>query len=645
MAKIYDYTGLSQAFVILEDPRVSNDGLYLFDYKHDFSTLSPIFNKKFGTASSRANSIVNSNQKYAYNSPGYQMSLAKDYVSFDNYTTTTNSTWINIHQHKFWMSMDRNYKAQSDVFVMNNGSSDAVFSWSVNYDAENSTVSLGSMGVSETEDLSDIAFLGGQSASVSVASIVRPGNTAYWLYYHSPGNEIGGLYRHYSTTNQWFFDKIMRGYSINWPSINNLSAGYQFQNYSSTSFVGISSVDAQPIFATVYNGNSPAGSPTVAYRTYIYKCTGTTQTSVVAQFTGKSAGAAYRPAFGEDQAGLTSDGTTSGGNFANAPDYNVPTKPSRTMTDPRDGTGNTKLWYAVYIDDNSDYHPDLWTWDTSDDSFTLQTDVIMQAGAGQTAGFTGKSSGVDAWNAVIDNTLYPGMFRANNTVTPTSIVTHHLFEFNGERYITLIWVDAPRYYSTNNTIKTLLTWKIDAANPRLFTFHSKYVLPFPWQSHIFLNDEETLVGLGDDYSFLIIAFNSATGWETANTLSYKVTSIGRDSTDRIWYTKDSTSLGSVNYPELHLLTPSLPLTVTVVPAATSYTYAGVQIASTVAVNAYNAQGARISTDVKLLIEGTGMTFTGGTTITTITTSAADPIDVDIFINSAGFSNITASVDI
>ena len=40
-----------------------------------------------------------------------------------------------------------------------------------------------------------------------------------------------------------------------------------------------------------------------------------------------------------------------------------------------------------------------------------------------------------------------------------------------------------------------------------------------------------------------------------------------------------------------------------------------------------------------------MTFTGGTTITTVTTSAADPIDVDIFINSAGFSNITASVDI
>jgi len=540
--------------------------------------------------------------------------------------------------------MDRNYKAKADVFVMNNGSSDAVFAWT-GAEAESATITLTSLGVSESQDLSDIAFSGGVSYSPTLTSIVRPGNSSYWLYYHSPGNQIGGLYRYYNTTNQWYTDRIMRGYSINWPGVQNLTSGYVFVNYTSTSFLGISSVDAQPLFVNVYNSNSPSGSPTVAYKSRVYKCTGTSQSTANILISGDSMASAYRLAGGLDVNDLTSDGTTAGGNFANITSYHVPTKPSRTMTDPRDGTGNTKLWYAVYIDDNSDYHPDLWTWDTTDDSFTVQTDVIMQAGAGQSVGFTGKSSGVDAWNATIDNSLYPGMFRENNSSNSTSIVTHHLFEFNGERYITLIWVDAPRYYTTNNIIKTLLTWKIDAADPRLFTFHSKKVLPFPWQSHIFLNDEETLIGLNDDYSFLIIAFNSATGWETANTLSYKITSIGRDSTDRIWYTKDSTSLGNTVYPELHLLTPSLPLTVTVTPAATSYTYAGAQIASTVAVSAYNAQGARISTDVKLLIEGTGMTFTGGTTITTVTTSAADPIDVDIFINSAGFSNITASVDI
>jgi len=643
MAKIYDYKGSSAAFVILEDPRVSNDGLYLFDYKHDFSTLSPIYNKKFATTTSNSNGIASSNRQ-SYNRPGYQMALSKDYVGFDNYTNTTPTTYLNLHQHKFWMSMDRNYKAKADVFVMNNGSSDAVFAWT-GTEAESATVTLTSLGVSESQDLTDIAFSGGVSYQPSLTSIVRPGNSSYWLYYHSPGNEIGGLYRFYNTTNQWYTDRIMRGYNINWPGVQNLTSGYAFTNYTSTSFLGISSVDAQPIFVNVYNSYSPGSNVSSAYRTTIYKCTGTNQQTVTTMITGSAMSATARSAGGLDVNDLTSDGTTSGGNFANSSPYHVPTKPSRTMTDPRDGTGNTKLWYAVYIDDNSDYHPDLWTWDTTDDSFTVQTDVIMQAGAGQSVGFTGKSSGVDAWNAVINNSLYPGMFRENNSYNNTSIVTHHLFEFNGERYITLIWVDAPRYYATNDTIKTLLTWKIDAADPRLFTFHSKKVLPFPWQSHIFLNDEETLIGLNDDYSFLIISFNSATGWETANTLSYKITSIGRDSTDRIWYTKDSTSLGSTNYPELHLLTPSLPLTVTVTPAATSYTYAGAQIASTVAVSAYNAQGARISTDVKLLIEGTGMTFTGGTTITTVTTSASDPIDVDIFINSAGFSNITASVDI
>ena len=487
MAKIYDYKGNTSQFVILEDPRVSNDGLYLFDYKHDFSTLSPIYNKKFATTTANANGLA-SNTKQNYNRPGYQMALSKDYVGFDNYTVTTPTSYTNLHQHKFWMSMDRNYKAKADVFVMNNGSSDAVFAWT-GAEAESATITLTSLGVSESQDLSDIAFSGGVSYSPTLTSIVRPGNSSYWLYYHSPGNQIGGLYRYYNTTNQWYTDRIMRGYSINWPGVQNLTSGYVFVNYTSTSFLGISSVDAQPLFVNVYNSNSPSGSPTVAYKSRVYKCTGTSQSTANILISGDSMASAYRLAGGLDVNDLTSDGTTAGGNFANITSYHVPTKPSRTMTDPRDGTGNTKLWYAVYIDDNSDYHPDLWTWDTTDDSFTVQTDVIMQAGAGQSVGFTGKSSGVDAWNATIDNSLYPGMFRENNSSNSTSIVTHHLFEFNGERYITLIWVDAPRYYTTNNIIKTLLTWKIDAADPRLFTFHSKKVLPFPWQSHIFLNDE------------------------------------------------------------------------------------------------------------------------------------------------------------
>ena len=51
---------------------------------------------------------------------------------------------------------------------------------------------------------------------------------------------------------------------------------------------------------------------------------------------------AYRLAGGLDVNDLTSDGTTAGGNFANITSYHVPTKPSRTMTDPRDGTGKHK---------------------------------------------------------------------------------------------------------------------------------------------------------------------------------------------------------------------------------------------------------------------------------------------------------------
>ena len=114
--------------------------------------------------------------------------------------------------------------------------------------------------------------------------------------------------------------------------------------------------------------------------------------------------------------------------------------------------------------------------------------------------------------------------------------------------------------------------------------------------------------------------------------------------DRIWYTKPSSVYGG-NYPELHLLTPTLPVSITVDPENANYTYSGSDINTFVNVSAVNASGTRIATSVKLVIEGSSMTFSDGTTQKTVTTLTTGDLQVNTIITGAGFTNIAASIEI
>ena len=46
MAKILDYRGESNVPIVIEDPRATNDGFYLYGEKYDKNTLAPELNKK-----------------------------------------------------------------------------------------------------------------------------------------------------------------------------------------------------------------------------------------------------------------------------------------------------------------------------------------------------------------------------------------------------------------------------------------------------------------------------------------------------------------------------------------------------------------------------------------------------------------------
>ena len=103
--------------------------------------------------------------------------------------------------------------------------------------------------------------------------------------------------------------------------------------------------------------------------------------------------------------------------------------------------------------------------------------------------------------------------------------------------------------------------------------------------------------------------------------------------------------GPGQYGRVHLITLTVPVTIVVTPDATTYTYSGTTINANVAVKALDASGNRISTSVKLVIDGGSMLFGGNNYTTTVTTSASSDVNVAVTITGGGVSNIIASVPV
>ena len=191
--------------------------------------------------------------------------------------------------------------------------------------------------------------------------------------------------------------------------------------------------------------------------------------------------------------------------------------------------------------------------------------------------------------------------------------------------------------------KTWVVYKVDASTPKTLTYHSKVVMPGHARQWIWLNDSQTLMGVWFQNSFVVYSWNDTTGWNSTTTLNHSVYEVGRDSLDRIWFTKASST--QELRKELHLLTPTLPVSISVTPELTSYTYSGSDIVTNLAVSAINASGARIATSVKLTIEGSSMKFSDDSTTKTVTTLTTGDLSVATKVVGAGFTNVAASIEI
>jgi hypothetical protein len=301
---------------------------------------------------------------------------------------------------------------------------------------------------------------------------------------------------------------------------------------------------------------------------------------------------------------------------------------SRTFTNPN--TNNTGF-YLPYFDTSGNYHPHYFEWNTTTNVFTRNSAITMTYASGNFSTY----HTVDVTSLTSVSIAY-GMqrFYANES-----------FVYSGTRYVTFMYLHgAGGVLDATPLNRTFVTYSVNGSNYAQLTYHSSLTIPATPKSIVWLNDARTLFGIFTQANFYIYSFNSAvTGWALTASLPYQFNAVGRDSLGRIW-AQDS---GPFGYGRVHLLSGAVPTTVSVVPAQTSYSYAGSTINTTLIVNAYDATGARMVANITLTATGNGIRLVDGSSnqVTTlvVTTSASANTTVNAAVISAGPTTISSSI--
>jgi len=403
-------------------------------------------------------------------------------------------------------------------------------------------------------------------------------------------------------------------FSATAPTLATQVAG-QASGTNTVQFLGVSSVDGLAMFLNNNIGND--------YTQNIYKYNdGSTTATNPGTFTA-APGADGRT--GGSAGGIRT--TPTGGTFQ-------PKFASRTFIDPNTSpsvTSGQTGFYVPYFDTAGAYHPFYFLWNKTNDTFTRFGNVITTTIATQ------------------NNYFYPDTVTATSVSSTTGmqrIIYNESFVFSGTRYLTMMqFHGAGGIFDSNVAQRTFMTYSVSSTDYTQTTFHSAMTVPATPKNICWLNDARTLMAIITHNFTYVYSFNSAvTGWNLTASYNYQFNSIGRDSLGRIW----AVDQGPLAYGRVHLLSGSMPATITVTPAATSYNYSGTTIPTTYSVDAYDISGARVTANVTLTSTGSSIVFyTSNILVTTsaitVTTSASATTTVNAAVISAGVSTITTTV--
>ena len=620
MAKVWDSNGRTNNSVLLEDPRAGNDGFYINGDKHDKTSLTPQYSRRINmqtSATSTAWAFFPSDMDVGQTGfvSGLSLALSKLTVGVAEPEApgTNSANYYGYYDSASWIDMSFNNgvgaggRTGGTIFTITDGTDEMVVksqksgtyynerAWPVipvttDLDQKNPSASSESNAYCHSKH----HFWGksyGQGGAASTFFPSLSSNTQLSSNnYNYPDTRLNVAY------SNWPHTISGRGHHI------PLNQGTYFH----TQFVGETFDGGGLIMAGAISFTSGTSADVRVFKS-VWNTAHTPTNTELFHHTGTPAAA----------------GTHQGGRYNN--NIHFPRTFSQHFDDPR-GTANTKVWYNSYYDTYGNWHPQVITWDTSNDTFALEHDVTC-----------------DVMSSIHSDMLSVrgGIGDANERTMVTNCTT---WTSGGHRYVCDFKVDGrSTYYENDAAWKTWVTYKMDPSNPKTFTYHSKIEMPGHVRNWIWLNDSQTLMGVWFSTRFILYAWNDTTGWTETTSINGVIYEVGRDSLDRIWYTKESTTASTDQ--ELHLLTPTLPVSISVTPELASYTYSGSDIVTNLAVSAINASGARIATSVKLTIEGSSMKFSDDSTTKTVTTLTTGDLSVATKVVGAGFTNVAASIEI
>jgi hypothetical protein len=294
-----------------------------------------------------------------------------------------------------------------------------------------------------------------------------------------------------------------------------------------------------------------------------------------------------------------------------------------------------RVLYSCHYDTTSNLAPIRYVWNPADGSVTATNCTMTYQGANTYA-------------------TYSAMYTTEAQSTYNFHSWHqkgYQFTVDGVNYITFWLTDkyahagsgASRWSTAQK--RTMMTYTIGAGTgDDVLTYHSSYTFPtindIP-REFMPINSAGTQMMVPVTLQMKFFSFNTSTGWAPTGTYPYEFRGVGLDQTNRIWGV--SREKGNA---VLHMITPTIPVTINVVMASSSFTFTGSNISTSCTVDAYGSDGLRLSTSVNLAIDGNTMIFTVNSTKNlTITTSASASTVVNLTITGGGVNNIIASVDI
>lgn len=211
---------------------------------------------------------------------------------------------------------------------------------------------------------------------------------------------------------------------------------------------------------------------------------------------------------------------------------------------------------------------------------------------------------------------------------------------------------SPQNISTQNAAaKNIVTYSIDSTDFSQLTYHSSVqvnALQF-----MYLNSARTKIAIIKPGELAVYTWNN--GWSLTASEAGNFVGATQDSNGRIIGLSsqaDNTTVGALTdnmslvEHKVHLISDSLPSTVTIEFANSSLTYSGSNISTSVDVNAYDTASARIAKSVELKIDGANAQFTSnsGTSITVTTSTTADT-NVPVTVTGPGPLSISAAFSI